>query len=330
MAALAISRASGEDLETLLKQKDPMEILRHIRSHQLREPHLVLHYGKALLFDSSTAATVWGTPTGTERLAILEQMFLAALDVHNEELANQCLSRTHHYLRSTVGEDSSSARIRRLEALQKESMEDYNGALEIYDALLDENPANSTCYQRKYAIFKAQVGKEVEAMEALNSYLSKQNQGDAAAWFEMANLCTNVADYKGATYCYEELVLLQPQDASLHCMLGELYLMTGGSSSLLSNLILARKHIALSLELSGDSSSNLRALYALVDATASYLEIVETSNNNTKKAEEKEVQVAKALLQFGVDKILKLYKGTSMFAVVKDVMDGYLELLTQS
>jgi len=207
---------------------------------------------------------VWGTPTVTERLAILEQMFLAALD---EELANQCLSRIHHYLRSTVGEDSSSARIQRLVALQKESMADYDGALEIYDTLLHENPANSTCYQRKYAIFKAQVGKEVEAMEALNSYLSIQNQGDAAAWFEMANLCTNVGDYKGATYCYEELVLLQPQDASLHCMLGELYLMMGSSSSLLSNLILARKHIALSLELSGDSSNNLRALYALVDAT---------------------------------------------------------------
>jgi len=134
-----------------------------------------------------------------ERLAILEQIFLAALDVHNEELANQCLSRIHHYLRSTVGEDSSSARIQRLVALQKESMADYDGALEIYDTLLHENPANSSCYQRKYAIFKAQVGKEVEAMEAMNSYLSKQNQGDAAAWFEMANLCTNVGDYKGAT-----------------------------------------------------------------------------------------------------------------------------------
>ena len=98
---------------------------------------------------------MWGTPTVTERLAILEQMFLAALDVHNEELANQCLSRIHHYLRSTVGEDSSSARIQRLVALQKESMEDYDGALEIYDTLLHENPANSSCYQRKYAIFKA-------------------------------------------------------------------------------------------------------------------------------------------------------------------------------
>jgi tetratricopeptide (TPR) repeat protein len=173
------------------------------------------------------------------------------------------------------------------------------------------------------------VGKEVEAMEAMNSYLSKQNQGDAAAWFEMANLCTNVGDYKGATCCYEELVLLQPQDASLHCMLGELYLMMGSSSSLLSNLIPARKHIALSLELSGDSSNNLRALYALVDA-ASYLELVEASNNNNKKVEDKEVQVAKALLQFGVDRILKSYKGTSMFAVVKDAIDGCLELLTQS
>ena len=123
---------------------------------------------------------------------------LAALDVHNEELANQCLSRIHHYLRSTVGEDSSSARIQRLVALQKESMEDYDGAL------------------------------------------------------------------------------------------------------------------------------------ALVDATASYLELVEASNNNNKKVEDKEVQVAKALLQFGVDRILKSYKGTSMFAVVKDAMDGCLELLTQS
>jgi hypothetical protein len=43
-------------------------------------------------------------------------------------------------------------------------------------------------------VLKAQVGKEVEAMEAFNTYLS-YHQGDAAAWYELWNLSMNMTNY---------------------------------------------------------------------------------------------------------------------------------------
>lgn len=335
----AVTSTSGEDLDTLLNRNDHLAILRHIRSHQLREPHLVIQHGKALLPEelgtkkpdvkatsspiSIVTSTIGLTLTEAERLSILEQVCMAALDVQNQDLANQCLDWIQCLVSaSTATNSEESVRVQRLMALRLESLSDYEGALAVYNTMLKENPANSTAFKRKYAILRSQVGKEIEAMEALNDYIS-YHQGDAAGWYEMSNLCLSIGDYKGATYCYEELVLIQPQDASLHCKLGELYVTRGG----VQNLSLARKHIAQSLELSSPSH-NLRALYALVDATSAYLE--ETSSSARKKrehVEEKDVEVAEELLKYGVEMILKLYRGAPSFAVVKDVMDGYLELL---
>lgn len=377
-AAVAISSSSGEDLDTLVKQNNHMAILRHIRSHQLREPHLVIQHGKALLpfleqkdnvpdGDGSNSSGSTGTSITSrirnsilatfslmgltlsemDRLAVLEQMFMAALDTDQQGLADQCLGHVKRILRAATGlNPDTSVRIRRLVALQKESQSDYDGALQIYNALLEENPSNSQAIQRKYAVLKAQVGKEVEAMEAFNTYLS-YHQGDAAAWYELSNLCMNVANYQGATYCYEELVLMQPQDASLHCKLGELYATSTRGGSNLATLILARKHIALSLELSGGvpSQQNLRALYALVDTVFTYLVEINRSTSManssamTKKKKgghsqqqqpdhEREIEVAKALLKFGVEGILKCYRDTSMFPIVKHVMDEYSQIIS--
>jgi tetratricopeptide (TPR) repeat protein len=363
-AAVAISSSSGEDLDTLVKQKNHMAILRHIRSHQLREPHLVIEHGKALLpFLDADGSTCYYGSTGTsitsmarnsilaifsfmgvsltemDRLAVLEQMFMAALDTDQQALADQCLAHVKGILRSATGfNPDTSVRVRRLVALQKESQSDYDGAIQIYNALLEANPSNSQAIQRKYAVLKAQVGKEVEAMEAINTYLS-YHQGDVAAWYELSNLCMNVANYQGATYCYEELVLMQPQEASLHCKLGELYVTSARGSSTLATLILARKHIALSLDLSDGAASqhNLRALYALVDTVYTYLHETNQSTAMTKKkkgthqpqlTDERDIEVAKALLKFGVDGILKCYRDTSMFPIVKHVMDDYSQILS--
>lgn len=348
-----------------------MAILRHIRSHQLREPDLVIQHGKALLpfLDADGSTRDYGS-TGTsitsmarnsilallsfmgvtltemDRLAVLEQVFLAALDTDQQALADQCLAHVKGILRSVTGlNPDTSVRVQRLVALQKESQSDYDGALQMYNAFLDANPSNSQAIQRKYAVLKAQVGKEVEAMEAINTYLS-YHQGDAAAWYELSNLCMNVANYQGATYCYEELVLMQPQDASLHCKLGELYVTSArGGGSTLAAFLLARKHIALSLDLSGNvaSQQNLRALYALVDTVYTYLNETNRSTSTTSSitmtkkkkgthppqpTDERDIEVAKALLKFGVDGILKCYRDTSMFPIVKHVMDDYSQILS--
>jgi len=43
---------------------------------------------------------------------------------------------------------------------------------------------------------------------------------------------------------------------------------------------------------------------------------------------EREIEVAKALLKFGVEGILKCYRDTSMFPIVKHVMDEYSQIIS--
>jgi predicted Zn-dependent protease len=104
-----------------------------------------------------------------------------------------------HTLHSATGlQPDTSVHIQWLVALPKESQSDYDGAVENYNAVLDKNPSYSLALKRKYTVFQAQVGKEVEAIEALNTYLSC-HQGDAVAWYELSHLCMLMGNYRGAT-----------------------------------------------------------------------------------------------------------------------------------
>ncbi len=43
--------------------------------------------------------------------------------------------------------------------------------------------------------------------------------------------------------------------------------------------------------------------------------------------DEKDIKVGKAFLKSDIERMLKLYRGTSMFMVLKHVMDEYSQLL---
>ena len=287
-----------EDLPTLVSRKDHLNILRYARAHQLREPHLVVTHGKLLLQSKSIG--------DAERLASLEQVCIAACDIGDLELAESCLdsivnpSTTDKSL--AVTKDSS--RFRKLLGLCLEAAGNYDSAVVVYDKLLQDNPSNAHAAKRKYCTLAAQPGKETEAVKALDEYLSK-HPGDLSAWNQMAEVCLSVSDFKGAAYCYEELVLGCPLDSNIHTKLGEAYCTAGG----LENTKLARKHLAQAVQL---DSNNLRAWYGLVAAAEGYLEEVGKLSKNKRELEDEGIEVAKELIKFGGGKLVKIYRGTKM------------------
>lgn len=289
-----------EDLPTLLAKKDHLNTLRYIRCHQLREPELVISEAKALLGPNLSGKL----SDEAARLSVLEQTCLAAIDVNDSDLADLCLNK----LKSSVGNES--VRFRSLLARCLEGDGQMEGAEKIYDALLEDNPSNLMALKRKYCLLRAQVGKEVETMDALNVYL-QQNISDTAGWYEMSRFCLELGDYRGAAYALEEVVLGCPLDSHAHCMLGEVYVTLGG----LDNLQSARKHMAQSLEL---DESNRRALFGLVSASSDYLEEASKSKKNV---DDHEVEVAKELVKYGAEKAMNAYKGTRMFNAVQRVMN---------
>lgn len=252
----------------------------------------------------------------TQHLSLLEEIVISALFEKKAQRASEVLKE----IKDIVG--TSSLRYRKLLALGLESSGEYTDALGIYDDMLSENPSNVYALKRKYVILRSQL-KDVEARKCLNDYL-EQNGSDAKAWVEMAKSCMEQGDYKGAAYCYEEVILFSPMDASVHCTLGELYVTIGGKE----NYILARKHFAQSLEF---DKGYVRAMFGLVSATECYLDLMDQEkmeSNQGKKSknkhvwDEQDVELVRDLKAYGVQQLLKSYKGTKMERLVETVLTG--------
>ncbi|KAL3659644.1 hypothetical protein V7S43_015319 [Phytophthora oleae] len=222
-----------------------VELLHYVRKEKLREPRAVTSIGKLLVTKHS-----WGL--GDELWSVYEQTFVAALDLHDDELAETCL-------KALQTKFPGSSRVARLEGMQLEQRGEFAKALALYDELLEANPANALVLKRKIAVLKAQK-KTADVITALNEFLRSFGT-DQAAWTELGETYLSMAAYRYAAFCYEELVLLNPMDAISHSRLADIYSTIGG----LDNLLTARKHYAHSLEL--NKEQNLRAYFALVTCT---------------------------------------------------------------
>ena len=306
-----------ENLADLIERSDHLSVLRYIRAHKLFDPELVLHHGILLLGEDLskhkrsnnlffTSIFPLNEIDESERLGALEQICIAALHVKDRNLADEALSQ----IVSSIG--NKSVRYRRLLALRLESTNDISGATKIYDSLLKENPSSAFALKRKYCVLKSQLGKETEAREALNDYLER-NGSDVGAWAEMSKFCAEMGDYSGAAYCYEEIVLCSPLSSAVHCTMGEWYATIGGKD----NLKLARKHMAQSLDL---DPKNLRAMYGLAKVAGDFLKEME-SKKSKNDFEEEDLEVAKELEMFSIEKLRNIYKGTSMKILIDQVFE---------
>lgn len=294
------------DLETLIAQKDHVNVLRYVRVHQLRDPSLVVQHGQAALKQR------WHDDV--TRLAIYEQVALAALDLQDHTLSEECLSKLRE-----MGVEKDSVRFRLLLARCMEALDDAAAATQMYDALLKENPANSCALKRKYCILKSQVGQDIAATAALNEYL-QNNYSDTAAWCEMAKLRMEQGDFAKAIYAWEEVLLSAPTDPFVQASIAECYTTVGG----IENLEQARKHFCQALEL---DATYRRAQFGLVVAANAYLEAAGSASKK-QQVDDFEVQVAKELVKFGAEQLIQTYKGTKiMVTAVQSLMQEYTEAL---
>ncbi|CCI49680.1 unnamed protein product [Albugo candida] len=224
-----------------------VDLLTLIRKENKRVPHIVLKYGTTLIEKHAyrLGDTLW---------TIYELVFLAAIDTHQIETAELCLKKL-------IDRFPQSARVKRLIGMSAEVKGEFKNALDIYDKILQENPANALVIKRKIAVLKAQE-KTQEVILALNAFL-KTYQTDQTAWLELAETYLTRGSYAYAGFCYEELLLLNPADSAYHVRLADIYCTIGG----MKNLRNARKHYSHALQI--NKQYNARALYGLLVCTAS-------------------------------------------------------------
>ncbi|CAH8613456.1 unnamed protein product [Heterobilharzia americana] len=230
-----------ENSRQKISKQCALDELRAIREGGLRENERVVDLWKLSLSDCINKL-------GYEKYSILEQVFIAALDVGDEDLACECLDRL-------LAKFRNSSRINRLFGMYLESKGNFEDAQNIYAKLIKDDPTNTLARKRMIAILKSQQ-RIPEAINELREYL-KIFMSDFEAWNELADLYLSECDYKHAAFCMEEMILSNPSN-HLYCQrYAEIKYTEGGTE----NLELARTYYTQACLL---CPNNLRSLYGLL------------------------------------------------------------------
>ena len=235
-------------------------VLTSVRDHRANRPDLVRTFGTHLLqhHASSLAHDVW---------AMYEQVFVALLqyapakgaladDVDKEEMR-----LAQQYVATLATQFPDSLRVKRLEGMLWEATGEHKEAMEVYDGILKEDEHHLGAIKRQIAVCRAR-GRPAEAVKRLNEYLTTFSS-DHEAWLMLHELYLGAQQYKRASFCVEELVLINPMSYLYHLRAGEITYTQGISERGGSHdqLLTARKYFAHALEL---KPGCLRALYGIL------------------------------------------------------------------
>lgn len=226
----------GEQPQTLQEVK---EVLNKWREENTRSPSTVRDFWANFSLDRLSTDDKW---------PIIEQVLIAALDLHDHALIKICMDQLDSKF-------PGSSRVKRLKTMAKlELRERYDEALKVYDDMIRADESSAILYKRKVAILVAQR-KISEAVKELTEYL-KKFMNDQEAWMELSDLYISEQEYGKAAFCLEELILLNPHNTLYHTRLGEILYTTNTPDS----IELARSYFAHGVKL---NPRNLRALYGL-------------------------------------------------------------------
>jgi len=216
--------------------------LDYTKEKKLREPVLVVRFGKNLLDHHSKAL-------GNEVWAVYERVCMSAVDCNDLVAAEQCYSK----LRTKFGK---SSRVSVLEGLILEAKGQHGQAENLYDRILKDDPTHQAAWKRKICVAK-EKGDTVYAIELLNKFL-KLSSSDEHAWLELADLYLSLGKVELAKFAVEELLLISPDNYLYHLKYAEISYTVGGKA----NVAIARQYYAQSLELK--PQDNLRAQFGLI------------------------------------------------------------------
>lgn len=123
-----------------------------------------------------------------------------------------------------------------------------------FRAQIKANAADFDSKKQAIASIKAQYEWD-DYVAKLNEYL-KENPNDTEAWMELGDVYAEKSQYLRALFCYEEVVLLSPENDYYFLRLAELYHTDGGKQ----NLAVATKYYSYVVS---RNPNNVRALWGL-------------------------------------------------------------------
>merc|ERR1712018_837645 len=136
--------------------------------------------------------------------------------------------------------------------------EEFEAAMDLLDAIIEEDDSYSAARKRKIAILKAQ-GKNGKAITELVKYL-KDFMADGEAWMELCDLYILEQDYAKAAFCCEELILQHPHNHLYYQRYAEIRYTQGS----VEHLEMAKVYYSHAIKLNPE---NMRALYGLLLTT---------------------------------------------------------------
>jgi tetratricopeptide (TPR) repeat protein len=250
-----------------------VDLLQAMRTHKIRQPELVVKHGGRLLKGSHMKL-------GNDVWTVMEQVFLAAVELGQEGWRDYCLQQLTQKFPSSI-------RVERLKGIHQESLEKWGEAQKIYKKIIEDKPEDTTTRKRLIAMYK-QRGRTVEAIEEINKYLDTFST-DGEVWHELAELYIGEGSLSRAVYCFEELLVTNPRSMYHLLTYAELLYTVG-------DFKLSRKYYSMAAYLDG---SSLRALWGLM---AVNMQLVEKDTTNEKMAQ---------LQTFTLDRLKHTYNGVS-------------------
>ncbi|GMH40403.1 hypothetical protein BSKO_08307 [Bryopsis sp. KO-2023] len=217
--------------------------LRLVREQKTRESEPVARWGSLLLGKHKRALAE------EELWLVYEQVALAAMDCQANSCAASCVNAVCREFPDT------SIRAKRLKGMYFEATDNLERAVRLYDDILRDDPANELALKRKVAVQRTK-GDLAGAAQALKSYLECY-MVDRDAWEEMADIYLKMQHYKQAAFCYEELIMLAPNNLTYHLRFADVLCTLGGSN----NFQTALSHYCHTIEASGGGC--VRALFGV-------------------------------------------------------------------
>jgi len=211
----------------------------------------------------------------------LENLYMQCLRTGDDKSARQILDR----LVSRFGERNE--RVMAYQGMWEEATaqneDQVKQVLNLYNKLLEEDPANIPIQKRRIALLKS-MGQLPEAIAQLNTLL-RASPTDAEAWAELADLYLSQGLLDQSIFCLEEVLLVQPNAWNIHAKIAEIIYMSSASASgnaveLARILAESMRRYLRSIEL---CENYLRGFYGLKLTSSRLLEVIPQASKSSTK-----------------------------------------------
>ena len=215
---LVESAASTDSIPEGLDMNNFKDFFDEYKKKKLERPDLMIKQG--------LAALKRGSSCGVDLNLVHEALFNAAVEVGDVALAKTHVS----YLEKKFPE---SVRVGILSGRFLELSGEYEKALTKYNILQEKDLSNIAIMKRKVCCYRCMRNTR-NAVDTLHEIL-KTYSADSSCWFQLYELYVHCGDYESASYCCEEIVMIDGSIASNHNRLADVYYTLGSSSSSSSN-----------------------------------------------------------------------------------------------